>query len=381
MRAFILNLLLFLLPLGIFFTPACVVLFMSGEFTPLASIGALSRSANHVIVGPAYNNFRDAYQLQEVSIRRPEITALGSSRVGQFRAVFFKDPNFFYNASGSIGALSEFADFLKHLPEPPRIVIAGMDHYFFKPENAGNNVTMRPDPFTVPVQTYDPFFESFFRNGGWWKIYADYFSGKFKFADFFAPSRETIQTIGLRALSNESGFTNDGSNYNAKSTRQEAFQSIDTLAKSITSIEGDEYGNGISTDALHELQMFLTFAREQNITVIGFLPPVAHTVYQELEKHPDAHYAYAFKNLGSVLASLYKKYGFDFYDFSDITSFRSSDSEMVEAKHGGEKMYLRILIQMAEQNSSLRPFVDIPYLKERLANATSSYYVFGITAD
>jgi len=379
MRIFIKNLFLFLLPLGIFFAPAFIVFFVSGEFTPIASIGVLSRDTDRIVVGQIYNNFRDRYQLQETFIRHPEIISLGSSRVGEFHSEFLKNPNSFYNASGSIGSLSGFTDFIKHLPQPPQIIIAGMDQYFFNPENAKNNTVTRPDPFTVSVQAYDPFFESFFRNGGWWKIYADYFLGKFTLADIFVSPLNASMTIGLNARINGSGFTNDGSNYdNVIRYPSKIFQGIDVLAGSITDTNGDEYGSGISTDALAELRVFLTSAKSKNITVIGFLPPISHKEYQALKQHPNAIYAYAFKNLGTTLSAVYKEYGFDFYDFSDISSFESSDDEMIESKHGSGKMYLRLFIKIAENNASLRPFVDLPALGKKLASATSTYDVAGI---
>jgi len=382
MRTFIIHLLLFVLPLGIFFAPAFIVLFASGEFTPLASIGTLSRGRDRIVVGPAYSYFRDEYQLHETFVRRPVVIALGSSRVGEFHSEFLKNPSSFYNASGSIGSLSGFADFIKHLSQPPQIIIAGMDQYFFNPENAKNNTVTRPDPFTVHTQAYDPFFESFFRNGGWWKVSADYFSGKFTLADIFAHPESAVKTIGLIARTNGIGFTNDGSNY-GKIARypSEILKGIDALAGSITDTNGDEYGSSISTDALAELRVFLTSAKAKGIIVIGFLPPIAHKEYQALAQHPHAAYAYAFQNLGPVLASVYKEYGFDLYDFSDISSFGGSDNEMFESKHGGGKMYLRLFIRMVGGSASLSSLTDLPSLKEKLASATSTYDVVGMAGN
>jgi len=376
MRTFIAHLLIFLLPLVILFTPAFIVLFISGEFTSLENIGTLSRSTDRIVVGPAYSYFRSEYQLNEVSVRRPAVIALGSSRVGEFHSEFFKNPNVFYNTSGSIGSLSGFNDFIKHLSQPPQIIIAGIDEYFFNPENAKNNTVKRPDPFIVHTKIYDPFFESFLRNGGWWKVYADYFSGKFILSDIFTCPQRDVRTIGLLACINNSGFTNDGSNYdNIVLYPSEISQGIDAVAASITDTNGDDYGSNISTDAIAELRIFLTSAKEKGINVIGFLPPISHKEFQALKQHPDAVYSYAFKNLYSTLAAVFKEYGFDLYDFSDISSWGSSDDEMAESKHGSGKMYLRLFIQMAENNESLAPLVDIPNLKEKLANATSTYFI------
>ena len=385
MRAFLKKLFWFLLPLGIFFTPALIMFSASGEFTPLADIEELSRGQRSILVGQAYNNFRDVYQFEETSIRRPSVIALGSSRVGQFRGIFFRDSELFYNAAGSIGALSEFTDFIKHLSQPPQIIIAGMDSYFFQLENEKNNVVARPDPFMTRVQSYDPFFESFFRNGGWWKIYADYSKGKFSLTQLFAKTDDRI-VIGLRSLMTSGGFTNDGSDYygdiiDRPSNQVKILPGIAAFAAGISATYGDEYGNGISDNALKELRKFLSLCKEKNITAVGVLPPISHAEYEALQKYKDAPYASAFKKLGVVLASVYKEYGFDFYDFRDIEALGSTDNEMFDNKHGGEKLYLRLFITMAEHSSSLAPLVDVPYLKSRLVSATSTYAVFGLMQD
>ena len=349
------------------------------------TIEELSRGERTILVGQAYSNFRAEYQLHETSVSRPLVMTLGNSRVGEFRAAFFKEPNVFYNTTGTTGALSDYRHFVEQLADkPPKIIIANMNYSFFNPEEAKNLAVERPDPFGASQSApYDIALEAFVRNGGWWKVYADYFAGKFTLADIFTPARSAVMTIGLRALSTSSGFTNDGSDYYGNIidyplNQQGTLLAIDALAASITNTNGDEYGSGISSDALAELRVFLALAKKKDIVVIGFLPPISHAEYEALQQHPDASYTYAFKNLGPTLASVYKEYGFDFYDFSDILSFGSSDSEMVDRKHGGEKMYLRLFIQMAEGSKSLQPLVNLPYLKERLARATSTYYVFGL---
>ena len=51
---------------------------------------------------------------------------------------------------------------------------------------------------------------------------------------------------------------------------------------------------------------------------------------------------------------------------------------MVDSKHGGEKMYLQMFIEMAAHDKELLKVVNLPFLKEKLANASSMYVVFGL---
>lgn len=374
---------MFLTPIALVFAPAVIVLTASGEFYSTQKVGELARSRETIVVGAAYSNTRGDYQLQETFIRKPEVIALGTSRVGGFRAVFFKDPAVFYNDTGTGGVLSNFRYFLEKVSDnSPKIIIAGMDPYFFSPEEvARNSVVTRPDPFVAYISPHRPFFEGLFLGGGWWRIYPDYFSDKFSLSDVFGAQYANTTYIGLRAVADGNGFLNDGSNYfgdviSSKEKQQNARASIEALAASISETSGDEYGSGISPEALAEVRRFLDTTKKQGSYVIGFIPPLSHAQYERLKEFPNAPYAYAFKNLGPVLTNLYKEYGYDFYDFTDITAFGGSDSEMVESKHGSEKLYLRMFIKMAQINKQLGALVDTRYLTKRLQSAESNLVVF-----
>ena len=387
MKQFLKTLALFLLPPIVLFAPATMILFYVGEFYPPQTLGELARGPQRIIVGAAYDNTRGDYQLQETLMRQPDVIALGTSRVGGFRSEFFKDPTIFYNDTGTGGVLSNFRYFIEATSaHPSKIIIAGMDAYFFSPEEvAKNSVVERPNPFIARVPQYGPFFGSLFIGGGWWRIYPDYFAGKFTLQDIFDSHSGSTTRIGLRAVADRNGFLNDGSNYfgdviGNTNNQQKARASIGALAASISETNGDEYGSGISPEALMEVRRFLDTAKKQGSIVIGFIPPLSHAEYERLRAFPDASYAYAFNNLGPVLKNLYKEYGYDFYDFTDIATFGGSDSEMVEAKHGSEKIYLRMFIQMAEKNKSLGVLVDTSFLKKKLSQATSTYEVFGLSA-
>jgi hypothetical protein len=383
MLTFLKKIFLFLTPVALLFLPATAILFSAGEFYPPQKLGELARGSRAVIVGAAYSNVRGDYQLQETLFRKPEIIALGTSRVGGFRSVFFNKPSVFYNDTGTGGVLSNFRYFLEKISEhPPRIIIAGMDPQLFNPEEeAKNSIVTRPDPFVEHVPWYGPFFDSLFLGDGWWKIYPDYFAGKFTLQQVFGSRDAAVTLIGLRAVGDRNGFLNDGSNYygdviHDSQNQKKALEGIDSLAASISDSFGDEYGSGISPVALAEVRNFLATAKKKGSIVIGFIPPISHAEYQRLKAFPNAPYAYAFKNLPSVLAGIYAEYGYDFYNFGDVSSFGGSDSEMVEAKHGSEKVYLRLFIKMAQMNKALAPLVNIPMLKQKLNETKSNYEVF-----
>ncbi len=382
MSKFFRNLVFFLVIPVCFFTPTVILFLISGEMYSLPAVERLSRGDRTILFSTAYSNFHPRLQKDEVIARKPVILALGSSRVGEFRGAFFKDPRVFYNATGVVMTMSDFGTFFKTVtPYTPQILIVGMDHYFFNPEYTVKDLAHREDPFrSDPVMNHEIFLDAFFRNGGWWKVYRDYAKGKFTLASVFN-SPENATVIGLRARAVGSGSINDGSDYygeviHSRAMQQTVLTNISNLAGEISPTNGGEYGSSISVDALNELRDFLAFCETNGIFVVGFLPPISHAVYEQLGNYPDASYESSFRRLAPILASLYEEHSFDFYDFSDITSFGSSDSEMVEAKHGSEKMYARLFIHMAEHSKHISPFVDLVSLRTNLEAASSTYVVF-----
>ncbi len=384
MSYFLKTLALFLLPFLAMFMPAAFVLYQAGELYPIGHIVEAFTAQQIVLYGPAYSNTRQELQKEMVIVRKPEVLALGNSRVGEFRNVFFNEPNAFYNATGAIGALSDFKNFLEAVGHyHPKILIANMDHYYFNPEEAKNNVVERSNPFASTSGWADTMVEAFFRNDGWWKVYRDYAEHKFALTDLFHKTTVQEKSIGLRAIAEKTGALYDGSDYYGKTMtsakiQQETLASIHALAEAISPTFGDWYGTDISKDALIQLRAFLAYCKERNIFVIGFLPPIAHEEYVRIQSFSNASYDFARANLASTLKKEYREYGFDFYDFSDISKLGGSDAEMIDPKHGSEKLYARISLYMAARNQILSPYIDVSALSTRLEKATSSLVLFGL---
>jgi hypothetical protein len=382
MRHFLIKVFIFLIPLLLLGALPFIIFLNTGEFYSLSNLEHAQLNASSTIIfNPLYSNFAQLYKIQSTELRQPQVLALGSSRVGPFRSVFFKDPSVFYNASGGAAVVSDFKHFIEDLTYKPDLLIVGMDQYFFNPLNVRDNIVTRPDPYKRTVTQLDVAMEGFFRQGGWWKAYKDFFTKQYTLSDIFTATTSP-QTIGAYARPTSVGYIDDGSIYYGNVTglvqQKNILAQIEGMAAEVSTTSGYEYGDGISQDALKELKAFLSLCKEKNITVIGFIPPVPHAVYERMKEFPTASYQYALKNLGPTLTALYASYRFDFYDFSDSAAYGGSDNEMVEGKHGGEKLYLRLFLQMANHSTSLAPLVDKTYLTTRLTHATSTYHVFGL---
>ena len=385
MLRFLRTLSLFLLPLVLLFAPSLILFLAAGEAYSIESVEQQAESSTTVLFGPAYSDYWALFQLKTVQHRAPEVLALGSSRVGQFRGNFFKDPQTFYTASAAAFDIPNLTNFVRALgTSTPRVIIVSMDQHLFDPRLTQDYITARPNVFAShdpAVGDYlDVFLEGYFRDGGWWKISIDLLKNRISIGDVFRHESGFI-AIGLRAKVEHNGNINDGSHYYAgvlesQEQRQTVRADIHAEALSVTDTHGYEYADGISERPLNELREFLALCQARGIQVVGFIPPVPHEVYAAIQAHPNATYQKTFKELPIVLGALYKAYGFELYDFTDITTFGGSDAEMVDINHGSEKMYARMTVAMGGKGSALSTYIDTATLQKKIAGSDNPFVLF-----
>src|SRR5690242_11140193 len=111
-RTFFLRLAALLAPFALILAFPLAVLWMAGEYMPLAEVAALQRRGITSLYDPAYSNGWRHLKQVAAPMRHPAIAAIGTSRVMQFRSEFFRDPSSFYNAGGAIYELPQLNEFL-----------------------------------------------------------------------------------------------------------------------------------------------------------------------------------------------------------------------------------------------------------------------------
>src|SRR5579871_4488684 len=132
---FFLKLALYLLPITLYVSVTVGLPAFAGEFIPISQIASLQQGAAPILFGRAYRDNFVAYKITSARLRKPEILALGSSRVLQFRAPLFnKKRSAFYNAGSAGPSLAAELDFLNHLGDGglPKVLILGLDQEWFK---------------------------------------------------------------------------------------------------------------------------------------------------------------------------------------------------------------------------------------------------------
>lgn len=360
---FTIDFMIFLLPAF-----ACVLLLVgllvySREVIHFEEAALIQMEHPSTIFGLAFRDDFRAFKFEATCLRQPAILALGSSRVMQFRSAMFVNGNTrFYNAGGGANNVYEVRSFLELLPldSRPEIVIIGFDQDWFEPSNA-------TQARTVDLSIAD---------GATQRTISDYFtllhltlvdviSWQHPYNQLLEGHDPYYQTtaIGIDALTMSSGFRSDGSRLYGPALLdvrpvQIRFEEVNNRIE--TQGPRFQYSDFIDADAIAEVNRLLEYAKANNIQIVGFSPPYAPSIYQRMSQSGNYNYI---DILNHELSTLFAAHEFMYFNATDGTSF-GSDEAFFDGFHGGEGVYLRILIEMVEQNPVIfENLTDIAFLK------------------
>src|SRR3989344_5157986 len=371
MDKFIFKVVVFLLPIALLFAfPVTVFLLGREEYSTKMAVQMQSIDPE-IILGKAYtdtDNTAIFYKTQLVREKNPEIITMGSSRTMEFRKEFFSNPESFVGASFSAAHTGQFEGFIRNLPPSVHLIVLGLDHMIFR----GDYVARAPNDAMTMGKMFSDFFVF-----DWRWIYYDYARRRFNFSELLERNRNSSH-IGLSALLDGNGYRGDGSySYQKKLADPERRELLAAdIQAHLDALKNDrnsyEYTADISIPALEALDRALAAARERGITVIGFLPPYSHSVYLEMLSKDDVYRDAVFE-LPRELGTVFKKYGYQFYDFSDDTVLGGSKDEYIDPDHPTDKLDLRLLIYLAKRSRALGPYVDITKAEALLENTHGDF--------
>lgn len=355
--------LVFLCPIFLVLLYSLFVFIKAGEFISFERIVSMQLSGERTLVGKGY--IGDGNNIKKVMVEkiRPQITTLGNSRVLQFRSEFFGGTSF-YNR-GEAGNVGQFFQFLEELGEDyrPEIVIVGLEQsYFNELRYLEINQDVQRESGSEEALLFSNFMSS------WRKPIIDLFRKKYFFNDLFS-NNDYYHPVGINALVKQNGSRNDGSYYygeiiNKASTEDgeiELFQ--DSHRRIDKGINLFHYGEEVSQDAMQELELFLSEANNLGIHVVGFLPPYAPSIYEEMMEV--GRYDYI-KRLPTNLKPMFERYNHTFFDFSNPATVKGDDYEFIDGFHGSEKVYAKILVSMAHEDEQLKKCVNIEDLEKKI---------------
>ena len=314
------------------------------------------------IYGTALNQNTFGYKIELCRQRRPDIIAIGSSRVLLVREEFFNTT--FVNAGGVMNHLSEGVLFVNQIAKDglPPLVILGADIWWF------NDAYPLPTSYGYHATTGDSLnarkFCSTARYLASGKI--DIRTLKYTMAnELIANPLTGHDSLGFNAITYGDGFRPDGSYlysstfYGAKPSRDVEFG--ETL--SCVDAGRKRFRHGQTTSG-HRKDMFLQLIRtlrEGGSHVVVFFPPFAPRVFDRIDGM-DHEYLYVDK-----LKAWLTTEGVVFHDYSDAAPLGATECEFLDGFHGGDVVYQRILLDLSTRDAVLSASLNHELMVESIA--------------
>ncbi|HVU14074.1 MAG TPA: hypothetical protein VHD90_22500 [Phototrophicaceae bacterium] len=370
-RRFLLKLILFVLPFALAFFVLTGFLIYTGEAMPLWLVARIQMTDSPVLYRPRYGDRDPEFKMISANLRQPQVMTLGSSRVLQFRSLFFdKDPHAFYNAGGPGWTLDQVQQVLQGLTFTPKVVIIGLDQPWF------NDAYVNDSP--VPPPTND-FANIFMINRSFLQ---DVVAGQeFDIGHYLKrvePGHGGL-ALGLRAIRDGHGFRNDGSEQYGDflvahwlDMPTERRHHLDMLhAGQDMYVDGDT----VSPSRLQQLNDVLAWCQQRGIFVIGFQPSFMPSLYPQLIG--DGQHTYVTK-LDAAIQPIFQKYGDAYFNFADSSKLGATDDDFFDGWHASEQINMRLYMQMLKAlPDPLGQYSDLSFLQTTDANVKDTFEVFG----
>lgn len=362
MKKFLCRLLFFLIPfyfVGLFIGFVYYIGWTTGEFADFSQLIEMQRQDHNIFIGMGYNEQTAYYKLENANYYQADVITLGTSRVMQFKNEYFDSD--FYNCGGAVGwNYDEYLNFVKNLNYTPRMIIIGLDQWVFN--DAWNQYCIAYDN-EIPIGMID-------RNSisMEWSMIKDLLSCKW---NVYAIENYPMN-YGVTGRSKGVGFQWDGSYYSGNVYREPTTQEDYMFVITFERIDGGygffEWGEHIDDKTCGYLKAFLEYCKENGIMVIGFAPPFAPSVYNRMIA--SGNYSYL-SEISPKCEEIFQQYGYEYYDYTDVSILNVGDAYFVDGYHGGEVAYAYIVEDMLAQGSCLREYVDEKQLEELLSDCYS----------
>jgi hypothetical protein len=335
------------MPLGFFiiiFSFPIYIAFYSKEIFHVDMIIDYQQSKN-ILVGTAIQSINSQLKYRSVNKIKPDIIAIGTSRVMQFRREYFNDNISFYNAGGAVINLPQYIDFIKSMNDKPQFIIVGLDQYFFN-----ENYAINDQNNNTYYYNYNPL-----------KIILNIFKMISNNKISINQHYHYDDNVGLTAMVYGDGFRKDGSYFynriinepESEYSKNYKYPFKDTVQRIDDGNSRFEYGIDVWEKSTEQVIQLLKECKNNNIKVIAFLPPFAPYINTKLKENGNYQYIWKIYN---ILISIFDEYDYELYDFTDFSNL-SDDSMYIDGFHGDDNTYHNILLKIKENNSLIGKFI------------------------
>lgn len=323
---------------------------------------------NHSIYGSALNENYFSYRLKMIELQKPDILAVGSSRVGQFKAKYFNLS--FYTAANGANNIEEMRQFINRVLEiyTPKVMILGLDPWWF-------NKKIPSPPQALSYQTLQGDRISADKIKGAIKLLSQNklpLSFDFLNAPLIHSPHSSKDSLGIRAITDSNGTFVDGSYFYA-SILYQTRKFIDIkFANTLWKIKNNKrqftHGQEISEARIKTFNEILLTLQKKNIKVIAIFTPIAHQIFQVMSGDFREKYTYLFQLLERTKELKIE----NFFDPSVLP--HSSDCEFYDGFHGGDVIYARILAELAKNQPSFAKYFNLESIHNTLKNKSGFAY-------
>lgn len=372
-KLFFAKLALFILPFTLYFVPTVGTGLYAGEFTPLRQVVEMQATQSRVLYGPAYWEDQYTYKLLSVKLRHPKVVTIGSSRIMQFRSLFFnKQPAAFFNAGGAVRSLEELQNFIDTLEndEFPSIMIIGLDQHWVNPTASWQSwatdawLDANVGGFTLSRALSTS-----------WSIYNDYQRDRIQLDAIFRREDPVSGAIGvgINALIAGNGFRNDGSHQEGSQFVQATTSQINLQQAQAANVHFS--GAKVVDEAkMIEMEHILQQLAAHDVFVIGFSPPFVGRIYDEMQA--DGNYLYLAEQAARFEA-LFGRYGFAYFDFTDGEPLGATDQTMLDIYHSSEYIALKTYYEILQAlPTRLEAYSDLQFIEAAIQDSTTPLLVF-----
>jgi hypothetical protein len=349
--AFARRLVLWLWPILVFVLLIEGLFWRIGESWPLAKVIRYQEQHPHAFYSRGLldqGTFR--YKYVQLLRRRPEIIALGSSRVMQFRSEMFGEQGrSFYNTGGLIHSIDDLQNFFGRLPPDamPKVVILGVDFWWV---NANQRREVF-DAFDVGVDE-----DGTYRWEGHATAVGEFIRHPLSVRELVTHSFGRLHradAIGYRAQLHHLGFRLDGSKrfeIKVPKTEAEWTARMARLTKGVNEVPKGEFPfahtEGVSVPLLERLKENVLRLKSNGVSVIAYSPPVVTAWARAAAVAPQQREFWS--QYHKMLPELFRSLDIPFWDVETPADVGADDRAMRDPYHAHETFDVRLMEKFCE---------------------------------
>lgn len=344
MKKYLIKSFLFFLPVLLICGPCLFFLYLSRELDD--GDDYIMPLNDDQLIGLAYTDIREAYKYNMTDrVFRPDVIALGSSRIMQVKSTYIRDDYSFYNAGGAANNIYQYQLFLSKLHYTPSLFIISIDQWLFNPNYQNQKEMFNPGCYEFSAHNLPEMLNTFI---------SDMFNNKIDFRKILSNEKKNI---GLNAIINMNGYMRDGTHYEGNlidNPLAEDYNFIDTFDRIEHANRRFEYCEHADSSQVEVFSCFLDECEKKGIVVMAIIPPFAPAVYQAMIKKGTCSYMSEVYDI--LLPCFLNHKNCYVYDYTDMLKMNVHNYDFLDGFHGSELIYNIILQDILEKNDQVRKY-------------------------